>query len=119
MFGLPLYQGTLASRKEESSLDPGPPPPLPADDHVVPLATFSIRSIFELRVIKVLLVDKVNLLLSALAPASWTFLVLAHLVDYIAAKLILFNDPWHEPIPVKTEEMEAVEALIDPDEVDP
>ena len=64
--------------------------------------------------IKVLLVDEVDLFLRTFASASGALLVLAHLVDHVAAELILLNHARHKPISVEAEEVEAVEALVYP-----
>ena len=51
------------------------------------------------------------------AATYWTARYLRDLVNNISSELILVNMTLHEPLPVHTDKMESVEALINPGKV--
>jgi hypothetical protein len=67
---------------------------------------FAFWMLFEL------IVYVVHLLFEDVSSADGASLVFWHLINDFASELILFFDPLHEPIPVDTDKVEPVEALV-------
>ena len=54
-----------------------------------------------------------------ITSANWTFRCLWQIEDDFVPKLVCFDMTLHEPVPVDTDKMESVEAIVDTHEVTP